>query len=167
MRTLLFVLYNLAIPHVVTAADDINDLAWLSGLWVQQGDNTVTEVMWSPPRGSTMVGTYRKLKDGEVQYYEILTMRSDEDGIEYRFDLYDSRDDFAIPVVTRFRLAELSKHNARFVGRFNGTDRDAELTIEINSDGRLLGWSAFAGEPDSRMVGYDATPTPLTVTVQE
>ena len=162
MRTMLFLVYIFAMPLTATAADDIDDLPWMTGLWVQQQGDTVTEVMWSPPRGNMMVGTYRKLKGGEVQYYEILTMRSDSHGIEYRFDLYDSRDDFAAPVVTRFRLAELSKNKARFVGRFNGTDRDAELTIEISSDGRLLGWSAFVGDPDSRMVGYDAALTPLT-----
>lgn len=162
MRILLFSIFTLLTPFVAAAADDIDDLAWMTGLWLQQQNDTITEVMWSPPRGNTMVGTYRKLKDGEVLYYEILTMHANPEGIEYRFDLYDSRDDFAAPVITRFRLAELTKNNARFIGRFNGTDRDAELTIEINSDGRLLGWSAFAGDPDSRMVGYDAAPTPLT-----
>jgi len=162
MRTMLFLIYTMAMPVAATAADKIDDLSWMTGLWVQQQGDTMTEVMWSPPRADTMVGTYRKFKDGDLLYYEILTMRTDRRGIEYRFDLYDSRDDFAIPVVTRFRLTELSKNNARFVGRFNGTDRDAELTIEISDVGRLLGWSAFAGDPDSRMVGYDAAPAPLT-----
>jgi len=161
MRILLLSTFILLMSLDATAADDIDNLAWMTGLWVQQQNDTVTEVMWSPPRGNTMVGTYRKLKDGEVLYYEILTMRADPEGIEYRFDLYDSRDDFAAPVITRFRLAELTKTKAQFIGRFSGTDRDAELTIEISSDGRMLGWSAFAGDPDSRMVGYDAAPAPL------
>ena len=161
MRILPFVASTLLFPFMASSAEEIDGLAWLAGQWVQQDGDTVTEVIWSPPRGGTMIGTYRKLKGGDVLYYEILTMQIVDHGIEYRFDLYDNSDNFATSVATRFRLAELAKNRARFIGRFNGTDRDAELTIEINSDGRLLGWSAFAGNPDSRFVGYDAAPVPF------
>ncbi len=44
MRILLLSNFILLMSLDATAADDIDNLAWMTGLWVQQQNDTVTEV---------------------------------------------------------------------------------------------------------------------------
>jgi hypothetical protein len=50
------------------------DMAWLEGHWVGEGLGGVSEEIWSPARGGTMMGMYRLLKDGKPVFYEFLML---------------------------------------------------------------------------------------------
>jgi hypothetical protein len=50
------------------------DTAWLEGRWVGEGLGGVSEEIWSPARGGTMMGMYRLLKDGKPVFYEFLML---------------------------------------------------------------------------------------------
>ena len=57
------------------------DLGWLAGSWRAEGaDGVVWEEHWLPPRGETMVGVTRFVKEGKTQLYEQSVMEPGVNG---------------------------------------------------------------------------------------
>lgn len=56
-------------------ADPLQALAWLAGHWVGEGLGGWNETLWSAPRGGSMMGMFRHMREGEVVFYEFLTLR--------------------------------------------------------------------------------------------
>ena len=54
-------------------------LEWLVGTWQGPGLGGECEEVWSAPAGGTMMGMFRLIKDGEVSFYEIITL-TERDG---------------------------------------------------------------------------------------
>jgi len=83
MRKLAFVLMFVIVPAFCFGSDKndnkapaakIEEMAWLAGHWVGEGLGGISEESWSPPRAGSMMGMYRLIKDGEVNFYEFLTI---------------------------------------------------------------------------------------------
>ncbi len=55
-------------------AATIADMAWLTGHWTGEALGGVSEEIWSAPRGGSMMGMYRLVKDGKPAFYELLTI---------------------------------------------------------------------------------------------
>src|ERR1043165_1695009 len=53
-------------------ADPLNALGWLAGTWMNDDGHTVVEEHWTQPRGGTMFGVNRIVKDGTTVMYEYL-----------------------------------------------------------------------------------------------
>ena len=136
-----------------SAQSTLSDLSWLEGTWRQESEGRSVEVRWNAPIGDAMVGTFREVRDGHTAMYEVLTLRETSDGIEYRFDLFDAKDEFSAGRPTRFGLIEVDDGRAVF----RHEQAPLILTIEISDQGRLMGWMIDENEPDRRMVGYDAS----------
>ncbi len=130
----------------------LEELKWLSGSWLDHPkQNKVFETIWSPIRGDAMVGTTRVVWQGQLAYYEMLTMRQEATGIYYRFDYYDKKSGFKLTDTNRFKLTRLSHQKAVFE---HVTSKD-ELTLEINRDGRLQGAWLDKSKPGSKpKTGY-------------
>ncbi len=98
----------------------IDQFSWLSGHWIGDGFGGVSEEVWSEPRGGSMVGLYRHLKDnGETNnFYEILTIYEDEGSIKLRLkhvnpDMtgWEEKDDFV-----NFPFVSIEEGKAVFKG---------------------------------------------------
>lgn len=59
-------------------AASIEDVAWLSGYWTGKAFDGEFEEIWSQPFGNTMMGSYKLVVNGEVNFYEILTIVEEE-----------------------------------------------------------------------------------------
>ena len=70
-------------PSVVKAS--IADVAWITGEWAKENDKDRLEETWSVPRGDSMIGMFRWLKDGKVWIYELLTIREERGTLVLRF----------------------------------------------------------------------------------
>ena len=46
----------------------VAELSWLAGHWRGEGLGGQCEEIWSAPQAGTMMGTFRLMKDGEVQF---------------------------------------------------------------------------------------------------
>lgn len=55
---------------------DINDLAWLAGCWRGEVYGGLGEECWSRPWAGTMVGTYRHVVNGSLNFYELMAIES-------------------------------------------------------------------------------------------
>ena len=60
--------------------DAADDLAWMAGSWVSEGDSLWTEERWSRPRGGVMVGTALTGKGDTAQSYEFMRIARDGKG---------------------------------------------------------------------------------------
>ena len=50
----------------------LDRVAWLAGRWIRHGPGLTAEEHWMYPRGKTMLGMARTVKDGETVDYEYL-----------------------------------------------------------------------------------------------
>lgn len=64
----------------------IADAAWLVGRWEGTGLGSAVEESWLPPAGGTMSAVFRLSGEGGPRFYELMTIREDEEG-SLTFDL--------------------------------------------------------------------------------
>ncbi|TLP76982.1 DUF6265 family protein [Maribacter sp. ACAM166] len=48
----------------------LTNIAWLTGHWKGEAFGGVTEEIWSPPAGGTMMFSFRLIADGVINFYE-------------------------------------------------------------------------------------------------
>jgi len=60
-------------PDSMPAAT-IQDVSWIAGHWTGEAFGGVSEEIWSPPLGNSMMGMYRLVKKGKAVFYELLTI---------------------------------------------------------------------------------------------
>ncbi len=53
-------------------AEGLDDLAWMSGSWMERKGATDTEEHWLPPKGGLMMAMNRTVKDGKAVEFELL-----------------------------------------------------------------------------------------------
>jgi len=99
---------------------------WMAGRWLGKGFGGTLEENWNPPMGGTMVATFRLIRNGEVQFYEICTLEPEDGSVIYRVKHFDpgmkgweEKDEYVA-----FPLVKLEHHKAYFSG----------LTIERNGN---------------------------------
>jgi hypothetical protein len=57
----------------------IDRLAWLQGCWEAVSDDRIIEEHWMAPRGESMLGVSRTIRDGSLVAYELLVVREQGD----------------------------------------------------------------------------------------
>lgn len=63
-----------------TPAASVDDLAWLAGSWVQEGEGRWTEESWTSPRGGVMLGHSRSGRGDRLREWEFLRLQADGEG---------------------------------------------------------------------------------------
>ena len=56
----------------------LQDISWIAGHWRGQAFGGITEEIWSPPLGGTMMAVFKHVKDDQVTFYEIITITEEE-----------------------------------------------------------------------------------------
>ena len=125
-------------PGSERPAASISDAAWLAGRWVGEGLGATAEEIWLPPAGGRMVGVFRLVRGGSVQFYELVTLVEEDGSLVLRLkhfgpDLagWEEKDESVdFPLVRR----------TSDVLWFDG------LTIRRQGEGRMKIWVALEGE---------------------
>lgn len=52
----------------------LNDISWIAGNWEGQQLGGNLEEIWMPPHGDSMLGSFKLVVDGKVQFYELMTI---------------------------------------------------------------------------------------------
>jgi hypothetical protein len=134
------------------AKAELSQFAFLQGQWSGTGLGAKCDEMWSAPAGDCMLGTFRMVEDGKLNFTEFFMLQKDADGgIVLRlkhytpeFDGWEEKDQFV-----SFPLIKVEKNTAYFGG----------LTYAVQSDGSMKVWVAMKQKdgnfnPDySRCVG--------------
>ena len=112
-------------PAVSSPSGQLAQLAFMSGTWIS--DDGETEEQWLAPRGETMIGISRTVKDGRTVFFEFLRIEIEGGTIT----LFASpRGKPPVP----FKLAEVS--NARAV--FANPEHDDPKKISYEREGEGL-----------------------------
>jgi hypothetical protein len=73
------------------ARADLQDLNWIAGHWYGQALGGRCEEIWSEPRDGSMMGMFRLSGAGEVQFYELMTITSEQDQVLLRIRHFSDR----------------------------------------------------------------------------
>lgn len=68
----------------------IADVAWIAGHWRAEALGGVCEEIWSGPEMGNMMGVFRLLGAGEVQFFELMTIREVGPSLELRLKHFHS-----------------------------------------------------------------------------
>ena len=92
----------------------LENVKWLAGHWRGEAFGGITEEIWSPPLGGSMMCAFRLIKDDKVDFYELCTIVEDNNTLLLRIkhfhpDLkgWEDKDvtvDFPLVKVTNDRL---------------------------------------------------------------
>ena len=62
----------------------IQDLNWMVGRWEGEGFGGIVEESWNPALGGTMIGSFRLVKDGAPDFYELLVIMPEGESLVYK-----------------------------------------------------------------------------------
>lgn len=100
------------------AGPTIEDFAFMAGHWRGEGLGGTCEEVWSEPLAGTMVGSFRLIKDGEIEFYELMVLGPDADGwalkvkhFSKEFTSWEEKDE-----AVRFALEDVEGWRADFKG---------------------------------------------------
>ena len=83
MRNVFLAVLLTGVSAGAAAQTGIDRVSWMSGCWsLASGGRTVDE-QWMAPRGGTMLGISRTVKDGHLAEYEFVVLRERGDGLVY------------------------------------------------------------------------------------
>lgn len=85
MQALLLVAMSAGEPAAVAAnaPQRIEQLSWLEGCWESGSAARTVEEQWMTPRGRSMLGMSRTVKDGALVEYELVVIREVGAGLVY------------------------------------------------------------------------------------
>ncbi len=124
-------------------APSIDDFAWLAGHWRGEGLGGVCEEVWSQPLAGTMMGSFRLVVNGEIQFYELMVLGEDAEGMALKVKHFDK--DFIAwedkEDAIRFRFESVEPNDAKFSGLTMNRDGDKlDLRIRLSSAGGMSSW---------------------------
>lgn len=97
----------------------LEDFSWLVGVWVGEDGDHIFEEHWSPLRGSSMMGMFRLIQEGQPRFFEFMTLGIEGNECMLRIKHFDPRligwEDRDLSVV--YSLEESIPGRARFVKR--------------------------------------------------
>lgn len=76
-------------PVVGILGVTISDLSWLSGAWQGRVGDDQIEEHWSKPAAGTLMGMFRWMHDGQVRFYELLTIEPQDDHLAMHIKHFD------------------------------------------------------------------------------
>ncbi len=56
----------------------LSQVSWIAGHWKGEAFGGITEEVWTPPLGDSMMGSFKLVSKGKVSFYELCTIREVE-----------------------------------------------------------------------------------------
>ena len=110
-RTLAAVALMLACEAGHAQNGGIERAAWLQGCWELTTPTRTVEEMWTTPKGGSMIGVSRTIRDGKLTEYELIVLREQGDRLAYQ--AHPSGQPAATFLSTRISASELDLREPR------------------------------------------------------
>jgi len=68
----------------------INDVSWIAGYWVGEAFGGETEEVWTTPLGDSMMGSFKLVVNGKVEFYELCTISEENESLIFRLKHFHS-----------------------------------------------------------------------------
>ena len=118
----------------------LSDISWMQGNWSGEAFGGITEEIWGPPSGGSMIFSFKLVADGKVSFYELGHIRELNKTLVYELkhfnaDLkgWEEKDD-----VQSFKLVKVEANRVYFEGFTFEKVSDNEINIYAqigNEDG--------------------------------
>ena len=69
---------------------ELNDVAFITGTWQNQGEGHYIEEVWSAPTGDNMMGMFRFVQEGKGVFYEMMIIEATDDGVVLRLKHFNA-----------------------------------------------------------------------------
>ena len=96
----------------------LHEISWLAGHWKGEAFGGITEEVWTAPLGDSMMGSFKLVSEGKVQFYELCQVREENNSLILRLkhfngDLtaWEEKNE-----TVEFRLVKMEKNAAYFEG---------------------------------------------------
>ncbi|WP_397364339.1 DUF6265 family protein [Olleya sp. R77988] len=63
---------------------DLSQVSWMEGHWKGEAFGGITEEIWSPPLGDSMMFSFKLVSDGKVVFYELGGIREVDDTLIFQ-----------------------------------------------------------------------------------
>ncbi len=100
------------------APGTLADVSWLVGSWTGSAFEGTFEEVWNRPSAGTMVGMFKLMKAGKVEFYELLLLTEEEGSLHLKvkhfnadFSAWEEKHDYV-----DFRLVGLEEDAVHFSG---------------------------------------------------
>ncbi|WP_373519036.1 DUF6265 family protein [Pricia sp.] len=110
---------------------DLTEIAWMEGHWKGEAFGGITEEIWSPPLGGSMMFSFKLVIDGEIGFYEFGHIRQLNETLVFELkhfhgDLkgWEEKDE-----VQRFKLVKTDGNRMYFEGFTFEKISDTEINI--------------------------------------
>ena len=110
---------------------DLSEIAWMAGHWKGEAFGGITEEIWSPPLGGSMMFSFKLVVDGEIGFYELGHIRQVDETLVYELkhfhgDLkgWEEKDE-----VQSFKFVKIEDDRAYFEGFTFEQVSDNEINI--------------------------------------
>jgi hypothetical protein len=121
-------------------AATLADVAFMAGHWTGGEDGDLSEEIWSPAHGDSMMGMWRYVQNGATRIYEILTLTAEGGNVVLRIRHFDprlvAREEKDRPVT--LPLVAKKEGEAVFEGPEHGVPGTVRLTYRREADGGLV-----------------------------
>jgi Domain of unknown function (DUF6265) len=131
--------------HTGAASADVTRLSWLTGCWALSSGDRVVEEQWMAPRGNTMLGMGRTVRDEKLIEYEVIVIRQEGDHLAY-----DAHPSGQPPAV--FLSHDVTSTSVVFENP--GHDFPQRIGYERSGDDALLAWIEGASSGKTRRVEF-------------
>lgn len=116
----------------------LSDIAWVQGHWRGEAFGGITEEIWTPPLGNSMMGVFKLLINQQVKFYEIITISAENNTLilrlkHFHHDLkgWEEKD-----VTQDFRLVKVSENKIYFDGFTFERISKTEINIFVMIEGQ-------------------------------
>jgi hypothetical protein len=137
----------------------VERLGWLAGCWSRTDAEAGSGEQWTAPRGGTMLGVSRTVRDGRTVEYEFVVIRAAQDGTLF-YHAHPSGQ-----ASTEFRLARASDREVVFENPAH--DFPQRVGYRLDPDDKLTAWIEGSRDGATRRIPFpmrrvscDAPPPP-------
>ena len=94
----------------------IEDVAWIAGHWRGEAFGGITEEIWSPPMGKSIMGMFRLIKEGKVDFYEMEIIVEENGGLLRTS--FGGGDDVSVMMIDPQKLQQAESKKSYIMGGY-------------------------------------------------
>lgn len=123
----------------------ISELSWIQGSWQGEAFGGQTEEIWSAPSAGSMMGMFKLISEGEISFYELMTIVEKDGSLLLRIKHFDKdmngweEKDTSV----EFPLVDKKRNAVYFDGLTFKKIADRQMNVYVNIEGEEVEFVFF------------------------
>ncbi len=126
---------------------DLSNIQWIEGHWKGEALGGITEEVWTPPHGGSMMCAFKLVVNSKVKFYQIVTITEEDSSLILRLKHFhsDLKGWEEKNETIDFKLVKVSENKVYFDG----------FTFEQISDNEINIYVVFQNEGEKREMKFN------------